>query len=78
MSISKATQSQYRPAISASGLVLKAWERYSHKKVALMISEIESAEEWNDGVMRVVMRSSNPHYIYGQISAVFSGIKKND
>ena len=41
-----------------------------------MISQIESAEEWNDGVLRVVMRSSASHYIYGQISDVFTGIKK--
>ncbi len=74
--IAKTTQSQYRPAISSSGFVLKAWERYSHKKVALMISQIESAEEWSDGVLRVVMQSSSPHYIYGQISDVFTGIKK--
>ena len=65
---------EYKPIVS--GKILKAYERYSHNKVALMVSQIESAEEWNDGVMRVVMRSSNPHYIYGQISDIFTGIKK--
>ena len=74
--IAKTTQSQYRPVVSASGLVLKAWERYSRNKVALMISQIESAEEWNDGVLRVVMNSGHTHYIYGEISDVFTGIKK--
>ena len=73
--IAKTTQSQYRPVISSSGFVLKAWERYSHKKVALMISQIESAEEWNDGVLRVVMNSSATHYINGQISDIFKGVK---
>ena len=74
--IHKTTQSQYRPVISASGFVLKAWERYSRNKVALMISQIESAEEWNDGVLRIVMNSSATHYINGQISDIFKGIKK--
>ena len=74
--IAKTTRSQYRPAISSNGLVVRAFERYSHNKVALMVSQIESAEEWNDGVMRVVMNSSQSHYIYGQISDIFTGIKK--
>ena len=73
--IAKTTQSQYRPVVSVSGFVLKAYERYSHKKVALMISQIESAEEWNDGVLRVVMHSSATHYINGQISDIFKGVK---
>ena len=76
MSIPKTTRSQYKPVISASGFVIKAWERYSHHKVALMISQIESAEEWNEGILRVVMNSGQSHYIYGQISDVFTGIKK--
>tara|TARA_R100000008_G_C3556413_1_gene153461 strand:- start:587 stop:793 length:207 start_codon:yes stop_codon:yes gene_type:complete len=65
---------EYKPIVS--GKVLKAFERYSHKKVALMITQIESAEEWNDGVMRVVMNSGISHYIYGEISDVFKGLKK--
>jgi len=76
MSIPKTTKSQYRPVISASGFVIKAWERYSHHKVALMISQIESAEEWTDGVLHVVMNSGHSHYVYGQISDIFTGIKK--
>ena len=67
---------EYKPVVSNSGFVLKAYERYSHKKVALMISQIESAEEWNDGVLRVVMNSGHTHYIYGEISHVFTGIMK--
>ncbi len=76
MSIPKTTRSQYKPVISASGFVIKAWERYSHHKVALMISQIESAEEWNEGILRVVMNSGQSHYVYGQISDVFTGISK--
>jgi len=76
MSIPTTKQAQYRPVISESGFVLKAYERYSHHKVALMISQIESAEEWTDGVMRIVMNSSASHYIYGHISDVFTGIQK--
>ena len=67
---------EYKPIVSASGKILRAYERYSRNKVALMISQIESAEEWNDGVLRVVMNSGHTHYIYGQISDVFTGIKK--
>tara|TARA_Y100001968_G_C19444358_1_gene764413 strand:+ start:3884 stop:4096 length:213 start_codon:yes stop_codon:yes gene_type:complete len=67
---------EYKPIVSASGKILRAYERYSRNKVALMISQIESAEEWNDGVLRIVMNSSATHYINGQISDIFKGIKK--
>ena len=66
---------QPKPIVSASGKILRAYERYSRNKVALMISQIESAEEWNDGVLRVVMNSSATHYINGQISDIFKGVK---
>ena len=65
---------EYKPIVS--GKILKAYERYSHNKVALMVTQIESAEEWNDGVMRVIMNSGLSHYIYGEISDVFKDLKK--
>ena len=74
--IAKTTQSQYRPAISHSGFVLNAWARYSHKKVALMISQIESAEEWNDVFKFGSVRNPHERFV-SDFKQFFSKEKRN-
>ena len=67
---------EYRPKISHSGFMLKCFDRYSERKIILKISYIESAEEWNDKVLVIRMRSGATHYVLGEATDVFTGIKK--